>query len=91
MYVELPEEGQQVNAGEEAGVVESVKAASDIYSPIAGTVTAINPKLDDAPETVNQDAFGDGWFFRIEPDDVSELEDLLSADGYLEVCEAEEH
>jgi glycine cleavage system H protein len=91
VYVELPEEGQQLNAGEEAGVVESVKAASDIYAPIAGTVTAINAKLDDAPETVNQDAFGDGWFFRIEPDDVSELEDLLSADGYLEVCEAEEH
>ncbi|MDA1073234.1 MAG: glycine cleavage system protein GcvH [Proteobacteria bacterium] len=91
VYVELPELDQQVNAGEEAGVVESVKAASDIYAPVSGVVTAINERLEDAPETVNQDPFGDGWFYRIEPDDVADLEDLLSAEGYLEVCEDDEH
>lgn len=91
VYVELPEVGQQITAASEAGVVESVKAASDIYAPISGTVIAVNESLEDSPETVNQDPYGDGWFFRIEPDDVAELEELLDADGYSEVCEADEH
>lgn len=91
VFVELPEEGQQVTCGSEAGVVESVKAASDIYAPVTGTVIAINPALDDAPETVNEDAYGDGWFFKVEVDDASELEDLLTADAYGEQIEAEEH
>lgn len=91
VFVELPEEGQQVASGSEAGVVESVKAASDIYAPVTGTVIAINPALDDAPETVNEDAYGDGWFFKVEIDDASELEDLLTADAYGEQIEAEEH
>jgi glycine cleavage system H protein len=91
VYVELPEVGQQINAAEEAGVVESVKAASDIYGPITGTVVAINSVLDDEPEKVNQDPYGEGWFFKLEPDDVVELEELLDAEAYSEVCDEEEH
>jgi len=91
VYVELPEEGQQVSAGEEAGVVESVKAASDIYAPVTGVVVAVNEALEDEPEKVNQDPYGEGWFFKLEPDDVGELEELLDAEAYQEVCEEEEH
>jgi glycine cleavage system H protein len=87
VYVELPELEVVVEAGEEAGVVESVKAASDIYAPVGGTIIAINNVLEDAPETVNQDPYGDGWFFRIQPNDVGDLDELLDADGYAEVCE----
>lgn len=90
VYVELPEIGQVVAGGEEAGVVESVKAASDVYAPVGGTVAAINEQLDDAPETVNQDPYGEGWFFRLEPDDVGDLEELLDAEAYQEVCDEEE-
>ncbi len=91
VYVEHPEVGSQVSAQQEAGVVESVKAASDIYAPIAGSVVAVNEALEDTPELVNQDPYGDGWFFRIEPDDASDLEELLDAEAYAEVCEADEH
>lgn len=91
VYVELPEIGQQISAGDEAGVVESVKAASDIYSPVTGTVVAVNVDLEDEPERVNQDPYGDGWFFRLEPDDVGDLEDLLDAESYQESCDAEDH
>jgi len=91
VYVEHPEVGQTVTTGSETGVVESVKAASDIYAPVSGTITEVNETLEDAPETVNQDPYGDGWFFRIEPDDASELEDLLDAAAYTELCEADEH
>ena len=91
VYVEHPEHGQQVVAGDEAGVVESVKAASDIYAPVSGSVVAVNEELDDAPETVNQDPYGDGWFFKIQPDDVAELDDLLDSEAYAELCENEEH
>jgi glycine cleavage system H protein len=91
VYVELPEVDAVVEGGEEAGVVESVKAASDIYAPIGGTVVAVNEALEDAPETVNKDPYGDGWFFRIAPNDVADLDELLDADAYSEVCESEEH
>lgn len=91
VFVELPEVGAPVAAQEEAGVVESVKAASDIYAPISGTVVAVNSALEDAPEKVNEDAYGDGWFFRIEPDDVADLGDLMDAEGYAEMLENEEH
>ena len=91
VYVELPEDGQQISSGEEAGVVESVKAASDIYAPVSGTVVGINSALDDEPEKVNQDPYGEGWFFKLEPNDVGELEDLLDVEGYQEVCDNEEH
>lgn len=91
VYVEHPEIGQTVSAGSETGVVESVKAASDIYAPVSGTVIAVNETLEDAPETVNQDPYGDGWFFKIEPDDVNELEDLLDAEAYGEIADADDH
>lgn len=82
VFVELPEVGTTVIAGQEAGVVESVKAASDIYSPVSGEVIAINEALEDAPETVNGSPFDDGWFFKVQPTDVAELEDALDAEGY---------
>ncbi len=91
VYVELPELETEVQAGQEAGVVESVKAASDIYAPISGTVVEVNANLEDAPETVNADPYGDGWFFKVDPADPSDLDELLDADGYGEVCEDEEH
>jgi len=90
VYVEPPEMGQQIAGAEEAGVVESVKAASDIYAPVGGTVVAVNGVLEDAPETVNQDPYGDGWFFRIEPVDIAQLDELLDADGYAEACEEDD-
>ena len=82
VYVELPELEQVIAAGDEAGVVESVKAASDVYAPISGTICAINEALEDAPETVNSDAYTDGWFFKMQPADIGELEELLDAEGY---------
>jgi len=87
VFVELPELGASLTAGEEAGVVESVKAASDIYAPVGGEVIDINTRLDDAPETVNNDPYTDGWFFKLQPADAGELDELLSAEGYSEHCE----
>tara|TARA_B100000745_G_C19885571_1_gene295894 strand:- start:10 stop:402 length:393 start_codon:yes stop_codon:yes gene_type:complete len=89
VYVELPQIGQSLQASVEAGVVESVKAASDIYAPVSGVVTAVNRSLEDAPENVNLDAYGDGWFFTLEPYDVRELEDLLNDAAYREAAENE--
>lgn len=90
VFVELPDVGDEVHAGSEACVVESVKAAADVYAPVSGTVVAVNDALDEAPETVNQDPYGDGWFFKVEPTDLEELEDLLDADGYGQHCESED-
>jgi glycine cleavage system H protein len=87
VFVELPEVGAELTAGSEAGVVESVKAASDIYAPVSGEVIAINEKLVDVPETINGDPYGDGWFFRLRPSDASELDELLDAEGYRAVSE----
>ncbi len=89
VFVELPDVGAQLSAGDDAGVVESVKAASDIYSPLSGEVVAINEDLEDSPELVNSDPFGDGWFFRLKLSDTVELDELLDADGYSELCESE--
>jgi glycine cleavage system H protein len=89
VFVELPEVGDQVSAGDDVGVVESVKAASDIYAPLTGEVVAVNEDLEDAPELVNVDPYGDGWFIRLRLTDVEEMTDLLDADGYAEHCEAE--
>jgi len=88
VYVELPEVGQQLAAGQQAGVVESVKAASDIYAPISGEVIAINEQLTDSPEMVNSDPYG-SWFFPLQPSDASALDKLLDADGYKASCDAE--
>jgi glycine cleavage system H protein len=82
VYVECPEVGIELSGGDEAGVVESVKAASDIYCPVAGEVVAINEKLEDTPELVNQDPYGEGWMFQIRVSDASEAEGLMSAEDY---------
>ncbi|QFT56672.1 glycine cleavage system protein GcvH [Microbulbifer sp. THAF38] len=82
VYVETPEVGSTLAAGDEAGVVESVKAASDIYSPVSGEVVEVNETLEESPETVNSSPYDDGWFFRIKPSDVSELDNMLDADTY---------
>lgn len=87
VFVELPEVGVVLAAGEEAGVVESVKAASDVYAPISGEVIAVNELLADGPETINADPYGDGWFYKIKPSDPAELEGLLTADQYQDECE----
>jgi glycine cleavage system H protein len=83
--------GAEIVAGEEAGVVESVKAASDIFSPIAGKVIEINEGLEDSPELVNSDPYDDGWFFKMKVGHSEELEGLLSPDAYKELCDAEDH
>lgn len=90
VFVEVPELGSTVTAGEEAGVVESVKAASDIYSLVSGEVIEVNDMLQDAPETVNASPYDDGWFFRVRPDDLDELENALDPDDYRSVIEDEE-
>jgi glycine cleavage system H protein len=82
VYVELPDVGAVVASSDETGVVESVKAASDIYAPVSGEIIAVNEALSDNPELVNQDCYGDGWLFRIKLKDPAELEDLLSAADY---------
>jgi len=89
VFVELPDVGAEVNAGDDAGVVESVKAASDVYAPLSGEVVAINEDLEDAPELVNSDPYGDGWFFKLKLSDAAELDELLDADGYAAHCDAE--
>lgn len=90
VYVELPDIGDHVDQGAACAVVESVKAASDIYSPIGGKVVAVNQTLSDKPEVINEDAFGDGWIFTIEPDDVGQLEELLTPDEYAALLEEED-
>ncbi len=87
VFVELPEVGAQLGAGDEAGVVESVKAASDIYAPLGGEIIAINENLEDSPEVINADPYGDGWFFRMRLDDVADLGELMSAEQYDASCE----
>ena len=90
-YVDLPEIGRHVNVGDEMAVVESIKAASDIYAPVSGVIAEVNEKLSDAPEVVNSDPYGEGWMVRITPDDSGdgEFNELLSADAYARACEAE--
>lgn len=84
VFVELPEVGANLDAEEEAGVVESVKAASDVYAPIAGEVVAVNEDLASAPETANSDPYGEGWFFKIKPANPADLDSLLTAEQYAE-------
>ena len=82
VFVELPEIGQQLEAEKEAAVVESVKAASDIYSPVRGEVLEINEKLLDEPEIINNSPYEDGWLFKIQPDDIESIKNLLTAEEY---------
>lgn len=91
VYVELPAVGDTVKAGNACAVVESVKAASDVYAPVTGEVIAINEALPDKPETINEDAYGDGWLFVVKPDSLSDdLEELLDPDAYGEFIENDE-
>ena len=89
VFVELPELESNLAAGDEAGVVESVKAASDLYAPLSGEIIAVNEVLEDAPETVNSDPYNDGWFFKMKLADEGELADLMDAEGYAEYVESE--
>lgn len=91
VYVELPTIGDHVDAGNACAVVESVKAASDIYAPVSGTVTAVNDALSDKPETINEDAYGEGWIFTLEIDEPEQLNDLLAPDDYAELLEDDDH
>ena len=91
VFVELPELQMVIAAGDEAGVVESVKAASDIYAPISGTVIAVNELLDDAPETVNTSPYIDGWFFKLQPDNLGDVQNLMDVNAYETFFENEEH
>lgn len=85
VYVDMPEEGDTVTRGEEFGAVESVKAASDLFSPVSGTVLEVNSALDDQPELINHDAFGN-WIMKVELADKAELDELMSAEQYADSC-----
>jgi glycine cleavage system H protein len=89
VFVDLPDVGDEFAAGDDCAVAESVKAASDIYAPVAGEIVAVNEDLEDAPEQVNSDPYGDGWLFKIKMEDASELDDLLDAEGYAESIDEE--
>lgn len=90
VYVELPEIGDTFDRGEIFSVVESVKAASDVYMPVSGEILDINETLEDSPEIVNEDPYGEAWFIRIAIADLAELDDLLDADAYRAFCEMQE-
>ncbi|WP_299732070.1 glycine cleavage system protein GcvH [uncultured Endozoicomonas sp.] len=89
VFVELPETGTVLAAGEEAGAVESVKAASEIYAPLTGEILEANPALEEAPETVNTDPYVEGWFFKMKLKDEGELGELMDAEAYAEFVESE--
>lgn len=91
VYVELPEVGAEAKAGEQIAVVESVKAASDVYSPVSGTIVEVNSALSDKPETINEDAYGEGWMYVVELTNTDELNELLDPDAYAEALENEDH
>jgi len=87
VFVELPEVGQSVDAESDAAIVESVKAASDIYSPLSGEVIEVNSLLEDQPEIINSSPYEEGWFYKLSPSDMDELDNLLSPEDYNNVCE----
>jgi glycine cleavage system H protein len=92
VYVELPSVGDDVQAGNACAVVESVKAASDVYAPVTGKVISVNSALSDKPETINEDAYGEGWIYVVKPSNLTEeSEELLDPDAYAELIESEEH
>ena len=90
VYVELPEQGSTVAAGDSVGVIESVKTASDTYAPVSGEVIEVNEELEGAPERINDDAYGDGWMYKIAMEDAEEVSDLLDADAYSEAIADDE-
>ena len=87
VFVELPELCQSIDAESDAAIVESVKAASDVYSPLSGEVVEVNSLLEDQPEVINSSPYEDGWFYKLKPTDMDELKNLLSPEDYSEVCE----
>jgi len=89
VFVDLPDAGDEFAAGDDCAVAESVKAASDIYAPVAGEIVEVNEELEDSPELVNSDPYGDGWLFKIKMADASELDELLDAEGYAESIDEE--
>lgn len=89
VYVEVPAEGDSISAGNACAVVESVKAASDVYSPVSGVIVRANSALSDRPEVINEDAFGEGWIFVVKPSDPSELDALMGPDEYADMIESE--
>lgn len=91
VFVELPEVGASLDHGGDCAVVESVKAASDVYAPVSGEVVEVNEGLADAPETINSDAYGDGWMFKVKLADAGELDELMAAEAYAEHAESEDH
>ncbi|BDU17769.1 glycine cleavage system protein GcvH [Lysobacter auxotrophicus] len=91
VYVELPNVGDRVEAGAASAVVESVKAASDVYAPVTGKVVSVNTALTDKPETINEDAYGEGWIYTLEIEDADQLNELLAPDDYAELLEEEDH
>jgi glycine cleavage system H protein len=91
VYVELPAVGDRVEAGNACAVVESVKAASDVYAPVTGKVVEVNAALTDKPETINEDAYGDGWIFVVEAEEPDQLNELLDPDDYAELLEEDDH
>ncbi|MGA9340758.1 MAG: glycine cleavage system protein GcvH [Rhodanobacteraceae bacterium] len=92
VYVELPSVGDRAEVGNASAVVESVKAASDVYAPVSGEIIKVNDVLADKPETINEDAYGDGWLFVVKPDNLTEeMDDLLDPDAYAELIENDEH
>ena len=90
VYVELPNVGDRVEAGNQVAVVESVKAASDVYAPVTGKVVEVNAALADKPETINEDAYGDGWIFVLEVEEPEQLNELLGPDDYAELLEEQD-
>lgn len=90
VFVDLPEVGGEINLGDDCAVVESVKAASDIYAPLSGEIIAVNEALNDSPELVNSEPYNEGWLFRIKASDESELSRLLDAEGYQALLDEEE-
>jgi glycine cleavage system H protein len=88
-FAELPEVGTTFEAGDEVAVVESVKAAADVYAPVGGEVIEINAALEDAPELINKDAFGEGWLFKLKVTNEAEVDDMLDPDSYEELCPAQ--
>ena len=91
VYVELPNVGDRVEAGNPCAVVESVKAASDVYAPVTGTVVEVNAALGDKPETINEDAYGEGWLYTVEIEEPEQLNELLGPDDYAELLENDDH
>ncbi len=89
VYVELPEQGSTVSAGDSVGVIESVKAASDTYAPLSGEIIEVNQELENAPEQINNDPYGDGWMYKLSIEDSEEVGNLLNADAYTESIDDE--